>query len=257
MLAGFETATHGEITLAGRPINNIPPHKRGIGMVFQNYALFPHMTVGENLAFPLQVRKLDKADDRRQGRPRPRHGADGPLRRPPPGAALRRPAAAHRAGPRAGLRARARADGRAARRARQAAARAHAVRDQAPARAARRHRGLRHPRPVRGADHVGPDRRLQRRQDPAARLARPTSTSARRTPSSPSSSARTTGCSARSRRSTAASPPCGSRTAPPARRSRSAAASRGARTQLSIRPERVVVGGEVAARTAPRRRCSS
>ena len=66
-------------------------------MVFQNYALFPHMTVGENLAFPLQVRKLDEADDRRQGRPRPRHGADGPLRRPPTGAALGRPAAAHRA----------------------------------------------------------------------------------------------------------------------------------------------------------------
>jgi putative spermidine/putrescine transport system ATP-binding protein len=60
MLAGFETATHGEITLAGRPINNIPPHRRGIGMVFQNYALFPHMTVGENLAFPLQVRKMPK-----------------------------------------------------------------------------------------------------------------------------------------------------------------------------------------------------
>ncbi len=62
MLAGFETATHGEIKLAGRPINNIPPHKRGIGMVFQNYALFPHMTIAENLAFPLQVRKLSKSD---------------------------------------------------------------------------------------------------------------------------------------------------------------------------------------------------
>ncbi len=62
MLAGFETATHGEIRLDGRPINNIPPHKRGIGMVFQNYALFPHMTVGENLAFPLEVRKVGKAD---------------------------------------------------------------------------------------------------------------------------------------------------------------------------------------------------
>ena len=61
MLAGFETATHGEILLDGQPINNIPPHKRGIGMVFQNYALFPHMTVGENLSFPLEVRKLDKA----------------------------------------------------------------------------------------------------------------------------------------------------------------------------------------------------
>ena len=65
MLAGFETATHGEIKLDGRPINNIPPHKRGIGMVFQNYALFPHMTVAENLAFPLEVRKI--GDRRRPG----------------------------------------------------------------------------------------------------------------------------------------------------------------------------------------------
>jgi putative spermidine/putrescine transport system ATP-binding protein len=62
MLAGFETATHGDIELGGRPINNIPPHKRGIGMVFQNYALFPHMTVGENLAFPLNVRSMPKAE---------------------------------------------------------------------------------------------------------------------------------------------------------------------------------------------------
>jgi putative spermidine/putrescine transport system ATP-binding protein len=62
MLAGFETATHGEIRLGGRPINNIPPYKRGIGMVFQNYALFPHMTVAENLAFPLEVRKIGRSD---------------------------------------------------------------------------------------------------------------------------------------------------------------------------------------------------
>ena len=62
MLAGFETATHGEIRLGGQEINNIPPHKRGIGMVFQNYALFPHMTVAENLSFPLEVRKIGKSD---------------------------------------------------------------------------------------------------------------------------------------------------------------------------------------------------
>ncbi|MGR3749384.1 ABC transporter ATP-binding protein [Paracoccus sp. (in: a-proteobacteria)] len=62
MLAGFETATHGEIRLAGKPINQVPPHKRGIGMVFQNYALFPHMTVGENLSFPLEVRGMDKVE---------------------------------------------------------------------------------------------------------------------------------------------------------------------------------------------------
>ncbi len=62
MLAGFETATHGEILLDGKNINDVPPHKRGIGMVFQNYALFPHMTVGENLSFPLEVRGMSKAE---------------------------------------------------------------------------------------------------------------------------------------------------------------------------------------------------
>ena len=58
MLAGFEPATSGEIFLDGQPINNVAPHKRGIGMVFQNYALFPHMSVAENLAFPLEVRGM-------------------------------------------------------------------------------------------------------------------------------------------------------------------------------------------------------
>ena len=62
MLAGFEPATSGEIYLSGQPINRTPPHKRGIGMVFQNYALFPHMTVGENLAFPLEVRGMGKSE---------------------------------------------------------------------------------------------------------------------------------------------------------------------------------------------------
>ncbi|MFK7940340.1 MAG: ABC transporter ATP-binding protein [Roseovarius sp.] len=62
MLAGFETATHGKILLDGVSINNIPPHKRGIGMVFQNYALFPHMTIAENLSFPLEVRKMGKSE---------------------------------------------------------------------------------------------------------------------------------------------------------------------------------------------------
>ncbi len=62
MIAGFETPTNGEIFLDSNPISNIPPHKRGIGMVFQNYALFPHMTVYENLAFPLKVRKISKED---------------------------------------------------------------------------------------------------------------------------------------------------------------------------------------------------
>ncbi|MEQ4540572.1 MAG: ABC transporter ATP-binding protein [Billgrantia sp.] len=66
MMAGFETPTHGQILLKGEPINDLPPHKRGIGMVFQNYALFPHMSVAENLAFPLEVRHLSKAEIKRK-----------------------------------------------------------------------------------------------------------------------------------------------------------------------------------------------
>jgi putative spermidine/putrescine transport system ATP-binding protein len=62
MLAGFETATSGSIILDGTSINDVPPWKREIGMVFQNYALFPHLTVGENLAYPLLVRGMSKSE---------------------------------------------------------------------------------------------------------------------------------------------------------------------------------------------------
>jgi putative spermidine/putrescine transport system ATP-binding protein len=62
MLAGFERPTAGHIRLRGQPIEGLPPYRRNFGMVFQNYALFPHMTVGENLAFPLTVRKLGRAE---------------------------------------------------------------------------------------------------------------------------------------------------------------------------------------------------
>lgn len=56
MLAGFETITSGSITVGNEPIQDLLPHKRSVGMVFQHYALFPHMSVGKNLAFPLEVR---------------------------------------------------------------------------------------------------------------------------------------------------------------------------------------------------------
>lgn len=59
MLAGFEEPTEGDILLAGRSLANVPPHRRDIGMVFQDYALFPHMTVAQNLAYPLKLRHVD------------------------------------------------------------------------------------------------------------------------------------------------------------------------------------------------------
>lgn len=62
MLAGFESPTSGDIFLNNVPITRTPPHKRNFGMVFQNYALFPHMTVADNIAYPLRVRKLAAAE---------------------------------------------------------------------------------------------------------------------------------------------------------------------------------------------------
>ena len=62
MLAGFERPTRGQILLSGRPVDRLPPYERNIGMVFQNYALFPHMSVAENVAFPLSVRRVARAE---------------------------------------------------------------------------------------------------------------------------------------------------------------------------------------------------
>ena len=61
MLAGFETPTSGTVRINGVAVDDVPPRRRGIGVVFQNYALFPHMTVGRNLSFPLEVRHMDQA----------------------------------------------------------------------------------------------------------------------------------------------------------------------------------------------------
>jgi len=58
MIAGLEDVTDGEIVIAGKEVKNLPPVKRGIAMVFQSYALYPHMTVFENIAFPLRVERL-------------------------------------------------------------------------------------------------------------------------------------------------------------------------------------------------------
>ena len=62
MLAGFEALSGGDIVIEGRSVGTLPPQKRNIGMVFQSYALFPHMTIAENIAFPLAARGMSRAD---------------------------------------------------------------------------------------------------------------------------------------------------------------------------------------------------
>ncbi|HXJ78280.1 MAG TPA: ABC transporter ATP-binding protein [Candidatus Methylomirabilis sp.] len=66
MIAGFESATAGEILLGGRRLTHVPPYRRSLGMVFQHYALFPHMTVHDNVAFPLRTRGVTRAETGRR-----------------------------------------------------------------------------------------------------------------------------------------------------------------------------------------------
>ncbi|HEX3142945.1 MAG TPA: ABC transporter ATP-binding protein [Pyrinomonadaceae bacterium] len=60
MIAGLESATSGDILIDGERVNDLPPQRRDVAMVFQSYALYPHMTVAENVAYPLRVRKMDR-----------------------------------------------------------------------------------------------------------------------------------------------------------------------------------------------------
>ena len=62
MIAGFVDATNGRISVGGRDVTGLPPSRRNMGIVFQNYALFPHMTVAENVAFGLEMRRVSKVD---------------------------------------------------------------------------------------------------------------------------------------------------------------------------------------------------
>jgi multiple sugar transport system ATP-binding protein len=62
IIAGLETPTQGEVWIGGRRVDHLPPRERGIAMVFQNYAVFPHLTVFENIAFGLRMKKLPQAE---------------------------------------------------------------------------------------------------------------------------------------------------------------------------------------------------
>jgi multiple sugar transport system ATP-binding protein len=66
MIAGLEEISGGEIRIGDRVVNNLPPRQRDVAMVFQNYALYPHMTVAENIGFALRMRKVPKAEARKR-----------------------------------------------------------------------------------------------------------------------------------------------------------------------------------------------
>ena len=202
-IAGLVQPDSGEVWIDGRLATYAPPHKRDIGMVFQNYALFPHLTVSENIAFPLRMRGMTEADIRREVTRAldlvqlPEVGGRLPAR------ALGRTAAAHRARPLHRLPPFDRAHGRAARRPRQEAPRPNEAGDQAALHRARHHRPLRHARPGGGDDHVGPRLSHEQLAGSSRSALPPISISDRAAYSRPTSSASRTCSTPRSRASTA------------------------------------------------------
>ena len=190
MIAGLEDVSMGDISIGDIDVTDKPPQERDIAMVFQNYALYPHMTVRENLAFGLKLRKLPKAEwQPTVDEVAKTLGLDELLDRKPCGA-LGRPAPARRDGPGDRARAEGVPDGRAALEPRRQAPRLDARRAREAARAARRDDGLRDPRPGGGDDARAAGRRAPRRPAAAGRHAAASSSTARRTSSSPRSSAR-------------------------------------------------------------------
>ena len=168
-IAGLEEITGGTISIGDRVVNDLPPKDRDIAMVFQNYALYPHMTVEQNLAFGLQLRKTPKDEiKRRVGRGRQDAGP-GAVPQAQAGRAVRRAAAAGRDGPGHRPRAAGLLDGRAAVQPGRQAARVHAGLAQPAARAARRHHRVRDPRPGRGHDPGQPRLRAAGRAAAAGR----------------------------------------------------------------------------------------
>ena len=93
LIAGLEDVTNGEIRIDGSPATNLPPAKRGLAMVFQSYALYPHMSVRKNIAFPMKMAGMDQAEqDRRIAKAAEPDRLSGPST----GAAFRRTAPACR-----------------------------------------------------------------------------------------------------------------------------------------------------------------
>ena len=105
MVAGLEEITAGTIAIGGRVVNELEPRERDIAMVFQNYALYPHMTVFDNMAYGLKIAGMPQGrDPTRASARRPRCSSSTPYLDRKPRAALRRPAPARRDGPGDGAR---------------------------------------------------------------------------------------------------------------------------------------------------------
>ena len=172
MIAGLEDITSGDLIIGGERVNDLAPRDRDIAMVFQNYALYPHMTVRDNMGFALKLAKTDKGDDRPEGR---RRGQD-PRSRAASGAQAGQPVrwSASAGGDGPGDRARSEGvlDGRAAVEPGRQAARADAHRGRADPAHAGHDDGLRHARSDRGDDPRRPGRGHARGDHPAGRHAR-------------------------------------------------------------------------------------
>ena len=171
VIAGLEVADSGDVFISGKEATALAPQKRGVGFVFQHYAPFKHMTVWENVAFGLKIRRRPKDEVAARVEELLQLVQLGGLGEPLPGAALRRAAAAHGARPRARAGARGAAARRAVRRARRARARRAPAVAAAAARRDARHDDLRHARSGGGARALRLDRRHEqgpRRADRAA-----------------------------------------------------------------------------------------
>ena len=189
MVAGLEDITEGEIRIGDRVVNGLHPRKRDIAMVFQNYALYPHMTVYKNIAFALKVRKTPPAEIRQRVESAARSSASatsssaspaqlsgGQRQRVAMGRAIvRDPQVFLMDEPLSNLDAKLRV--------------ADAGRDRPHPAGGRRDDDLRHARPGRGDDDGRPGRRAAQGRAPAGRLRRSSSTSTRPTSSSRASSA--------------------------------------------------------------------
>ena len=162
MIAGLESITAGKLSIGGRVVNDMPPKDRDIAMVFQNYALYPHMSVRDNMAFALKLRKLPKSEiDQRVREAAEVLGLTNELDRLP-----KQLSGGQRQRVAVGTSDRAQASGVSVRRAavesRREAPRADAPRDSRPAPPPRRDDGVRHARSGRSDDDGRPHRRDER-----------------------------------------------------------------------------------------------